>query len=85
MRKLYKKIYKALEKMASFMVGSIIAVLTWDAALLSAVTDGGVRVIAWMAFIFGLCLTLYWIMVPREVDRCLTLRKKRAARRAGTR
>ena len=72
---------KILEKMASFMVGSIFAVLTWDAA----VTDGGVRVIAWMAFIFGLCLTLYWIMVPREVDRRLTLRKKRAARRAGTR
>lgn len=85
MRKLYKKIYKALEKMASFMVGSIIAVLTWDAALLSAVTNGGVRVAAWMAFIFGLCLTLYWIMVPREVDRRLTLRKRKAARRAGTR
>ena len=85
MRKLYKKIYKALEKMASFMVGSIIAVLTWDAAMLSAVTNGGVRVAAWMVFIFGLALTGYWALVPREVDRRLTLRKKRAARRAGTR
>lgn len=85
MRKLYKKIYKALEKMASFMVGSIFAVLTWDAAMLSAVTNGGVRVAAWMVFIFGLCLTLYWIMVPREVDRQLSLRKRKAARRAGTR
>lgn len=85
MRKLYKKIYKALEKTASFMVGSIIAVLTWDAAMLSAVTDGGVRVIAWMAFIFGLALTGYWALVPREVDRQLSLRKRKAARRAGTR
>ena len=76
---------KILEKMASFMVGSIIAVLTWDAALLSAVTDGGVRVIAWMAFIFGLALTGYWALVPREVDRQLSLRKRKAARRAGTR
>lgn len=80
-----RKINKALEKMASFMVGSIIAVLTWDAALLSAVTDGGVRVIAWMAFIFGLALTGYWALVPREVDRQLSLRKRKAARRAGTR
>lgn len=76
---------KILEKMASFMVGSIIAVLTWDAALLSAVTDGGVRVIAWMVFIFGLALTGYWALVPREVDRQLSLRKRKAARRAGTR
>lgn len=80
-----RKLYKVLERTASFMVGSIFAVLTWDAALLSAVTDGGVRVIAWMIFIFGLALTLYWALVPRSVDRKLTLRKKRAARRAGTR
>ena len=74
---------KILEKMASFMVGSIFAVLTWDAAMLSAVTDGGVRVISWMVFIFGLCLTLYWIMVPREVDRRLTLRKKKSRQTCG--
>lgn len=85
MRKLYKKIYKALEKMASFMVGSIFAVLTWDAAMLSAVTNGGVRVAAWMVFIFGLALTGYWALVPREVDRKLWPAKKKAARRAGTR
>lgn len=85
MRKLYKKIYKALEKTASFMVGSIIAVLTWDAAMLSAVTNGGVRVAAWMVFIFGLALTVYWTFVPRELDKQLTLRKRKAARRAGTR
>lgn len=76
---------KILEKMASFMVGSIFAVLTWDAAMLSAVTDGGVRVISWMVFIFGLALTGYWALVPREVDRQLSLRKRKAARRAGTR
>ena len=57
-----KKIYMALEKMASCMVGTIFAVLTWDAWLAALLTDG------WLRMLFR-----------------LTLRKRKAARRAGTR
>lgn len=80
-----RKINKALEKMASCMVGTIFAVLTWDAWLAALLTDGWLRMLFLALALGGLCLTLYWIMVPREVDRRLTLRKRKAARRAGTR
>ena len=80
-----QKIYMALEKMASCMVGTIFAVLTWDAWLAALLTDGWLRMLFLTLALGGLCLTLYWIMVPREVDRRLTLRKRKAARRAGTR
>lgn len=79
------RLYVILEKMASCMVGSIIALLTWDAAMLAIITDGRLQSVCCLAFVAGLCLTLYWILVPREVDRKITWRKKRAARRAGTR
>lgn len=80
-----RKINKALEKMASFMVGSIIAVLTWDAWLAALLTDGWLRMLFLALALGGLAMTMYWALVPRAVDRRLTLRKRKAARRAGTR
>lgn len=85
MRKLYKKIYKALEKTASFMVGSIFAVLTWDAWLAALLTDGWLRMLFLALALGGLAMTMYWALVPRAVDRRLSLRKRKAARRVGTR
>ena len=76
---------KVLEKMASFMIGSIMALLTWDAVLLACVTDGRLKALCTLAAYIGVCLTVYWMVVPRELDRRLTLRKKRAARRTETR
>lgn len=80
-----QKIYMALEKTASFMVGSIFAVLTWDAWLAALLTDGWLRMLFLALALGGLALTMYWALVPRAVDRRLSLRKRKAARRAGTR
>lgn len=80
-----KKMYMALEKMASCMVGTIFAVLTWDAWLAALLTDGWLRMLFLALALDGLAMTMYWALVPRAVDRRLTLRKRKAARRAGTR
>lgn len=77
------KFYRMLEKMASFMVGAVFAVLTWDAALLAMVSGGGMRVAALVAFGAGLCLTLYWALVPRRLDRKLSQGMKKAVQRMG--